>query len=102
MFRQLLIFGAMLLVAHGAVAQGRIETPRNGTTISGKAIFSGWYCNATEITISIDGAEQLPWLTAPPGAILSRTAETAITVGACYTTLVGLTTVRTPCGLRRW
>ena len=60
MFRQLFIFGAMLLVAHGAVAQGRIETPRNGTTISGKAIFSGWYCDATEITISIDGAEQLP------------------------------------------
>ena len=60
MFRQLFIFAAMLLVAHGAVAQGRIETPRNGTTISGKAIFSGWYCDATEITISIDGAEQLP------------------------------------------
>ena len=60
MFRQLFIFGAMLLVAHGAVAQGRIETPRNGTTISGKAIFSGWYCDATEITISIDGAAQLP------------------------------------------
>jgi hypothetical protein len=60
MFRQLFIFGAMLVVAHGAVAQGRIETPRNGTTISGKAIFSGWYCDATEITISIDGAEQLP------------------------------------------
>ena len=60
MFRQLLIFGAMALVAHGAVAVGRIETPRNGTTISGKAIFSGWYCNATEITISIDGAEQVP------------------------------------------
>lgn len=60
MFRQLFIFGAMALVVHGAVAQGRIETPRNGTTISGKAIFSGWYCDATEITISIDGAEQQP------------------------------------------
>ena len=60
MVKQLLTFSVALLIAHGALAQGRIETPRNGTTISGKAIFSGWYCDATDITISIDGAEQIP------------------------------------------
>lgn len=59
MFRKLLTFGAMVVVAQGVAAQGRLETPRDGTTISGKAIFSGWYCDADRITITIDGGEPL-------------------------------------------
>ncbi len=45
--------------AQVALAQGRIETPRNGTTISGKAIFSGWHCDATNVTIEVDGGDPL-------------------------------------------
>ncbi|GIR69561.1 MAG: hypothetical protein CM15mP74_08120 [Halieaceae bacterium] len=68
MFRQLFIFGAMLFVAHGAVAQGRIETPRNGTTISGKAIFfpAGTAMRPRSRSLST-APNSSQWPTAPPG-----------------------------------
>ena len=60
MFRQFLTFAATALIAQSVAAQqGALETPRTGTTISGKAIFSGWYCDANSITIAIDGNEPL-------------------------------------------
>ena len=43
----------------GAETRGTLEVPAEGAVMSGISLFSGWHCDATEITIVIDGATQL-------------------------------------------
>jgi hypothetical protein len=45
-----------LLLATAALAAGALENPQPGSTQSGIALISGWNCNATQITVRIDGA----------------------------------------------
>ena len=39
--------------------KGRLETPKNGTAISGKYMFSGWVCEAELVEVVIDGGSGL-------------------------------------------
>ena len=50
---------AAVTVSGGVLAEGRLETPKDGTTISGKAIFSGWHCDATTIEIELPSGQKL-------------------------------------------
>jgi len=50
---------AAVTLSAGVYAEGRLETPKDGTAISGKAIFSGWHCDATTIEIELPGGTKL-------------------------------------------
>ena len=59
MIRKLFLLGAMTLLAQGALANGKLETPRNLTAISGKALFSGWWCDAEKIEIEFENGARI-------------------------------------------
>ncbi|WP_435101209.1 hypothetical protein [Arhodomonas sp. AD133] len=46
--------GVLLPLSMGAMAQGLVENPGNGSTISGIGIVSGWYCDAETIELRFD------------------------------------------------
>lgn len=43
----------------GTLAEGKFETPKDGTTISGKALFSGWHCDASVVEIELPSGTKL-------------------------------------------
>ncbi|MDG2461164.1 MAG: putative glycoside hydrolase [Luminiphilus sp.] len=43
----------------GILAEGKLETPKDGTTISGKALFSGWHCDASLVEIELPSGTKL-------------------------------------------
>ena len=51
----------LLMSSASAVGQpkGALETPKNGTAISGKYMFSGWVCEAELVEVVIDGGSGL-------------------------------------------
>lgn len=50
---------AAITVSGSVLAEGKLETPKDGTTISGKAIFSGWHCDATTVEIELPSGQKL-------------------------------------------
>jgi len=50
----------VVTLSGGVYAEGRLETPKDGTAISGKALFSGWHCDATSIEIELPGGTKIP------------------------------------------
>ena len=73
MIRNLFVLGAMSVLAQGALAaDGALETPKNRTAISGKALFSGWHCDADKIEIEFeDGARIEAAYGAPRGDVVN-------------------------------
>ena len=59
MIRNWIVVGAMTLFAQGALANGNLETPRNNTAVSGKALFSGWWCDAEKIEIEFENGARI-------------------------------------------
>lgn len=58
MIKKTLTLVTLALFAQGVSAEGRIETPKSGTVISGKALFSGWHCDASKVEIELpDGSK---------------------------------------------
>jgi hypothetical protein len=51
---------AAVTLSAGVYAEGRLETPKDGTAISGKALFSGWHCDATSIEIELPSGTKIP------------------------------------------
>jgi len=49
----------VVTLSGGVYAEGKLETPKDGTAISGKAIFSGWHCDATTIEIELPSGTKL-------------------------------------------
>lgn len=57
------IFGAVLsgLLLGAAVAQAAVlESPARGATLSGLGFISGWKCDASNITVTLDGGDHMP------------------------------------------
>lgn len=51
---------AALALSCSVFAEGRLETPADGSGISGKALFSGWHCDAGSIEIELPSGTLLP------------------------------------------
>ena len=56
------LLALFLLLSSASVfsqSKGALETPKNGTAISGKYMFSGWVCEAELVEVVIDGGSGL-------------------------------------------
>lgn len=49
-----------VLMKYRGVASGRLEMPMSGESVTGIGVIRGWHCDAREISISIDGKQQVP------------------------------------------
>jgi hypothetical protein len=69
-------FGAFALagvvLSTGAAAEGVIENPQPGAIETGITAITGWNCQATQITLSIDGGAPI---VAPYGSLRADTSE---------------------------
>jgi len=54
--KKLILASALCSTIHLSFAQGNLENPVAGSTESGIGVISGWYCTATNITVTVDGA----------------------------------------------
>ena len=60
MIRNWIVLGAMSVFAQEALAADHaFETPKNRTAISGKALFSGWHCDAEKIEIEFENGARI-------------------------------------------
>ena len=59
MIKKTLTLMTLALFAQGVSAEGRIETPKSGTLMSGKALFSGWHCDASKVEIELPDGSKL-------------------------------------------
>ena len=60
MIRNWIVVGVVALFAQGTfAANSALETPRNRTAISGKALFSGWHCDAEKIEIEFSNGSRV-------------------------------------------
>ena len=76
---------AALALSSGVFAEGRLETPADGSGISGKALFSGWHCDASSIEIELPSGTLLPAATGTVrGDLNSRCGKTDVGFGLLF------------------
>lgn len=76
---------AAITVSGSVLAEGKLETPKDGTTISGKAIFSGWHCDATTVEIELStGQKKLAASGTDRGDVKSTCGKSDVGFGLLY------------------
>lgn len=60
MYRQIMGWIAVLVLATGTAHAATLEIPTPHTTLSGIGVISGWKCDAGELTVRFDGGDSIP------------------------------------------